>query len=70
MVATEWLHSAPQDIASAVLVNTSMRPFSPMHRRLRPHTIYLPDFGDETRNRELDRMVGDFVQRLTRLIGD
>ena len=40
------------------------------NRRLRPHTIYLPDFGDETRNRELDRMVGDFVQRLTRLIGD
>lgn len=39
MVATEWLHSAPQDIASAVLVNTSMRPFSPMHRRLRPHNL-------------------------------
>ncbi len=40
------------------------------NRRLRPHTIYLPDFGDEARNRELDRMVGDFVQRLTKLIGD
>ena len=37
-------------------------------RRLRAHTIYLPDFGDEKRNRELDRMVADFVQRLTRLI--
>lgn len=39
MVATEWLHSAPQDIASAVLVNTSMRPFSPLHHRLQPHNL-------------------------------
>ena len=37
-------------------------------RRLRAHTIYLPDFGDQKRNHELDRMVADFVQRLTRLI--
>jgi hypothetical protein len=39
-------------------------------RRVRAHTIYLPDLGDDTRNHELDRMVGDFVQRLTRLLGD
>lgn len=39
MVATQWLHSAPQDIASAVLVNTSMRPFSPLHHRLQPHNL-------------------------------
>jgi pimeloyl-ACP methyl ester carboxylesterase len=39
MVATQWLHSAPQDIASAVLLNTSMRPFSPLHHRLRPHNL-------------------------------
>jgi hypothetical protein len=37
-------------------------------RRLRAHTIYLPDFGEAKRNRELDQMVADFVQRLTRLI--
>jgi hypothetical protein len=43
-------------------------PVVPDNRRLRPHTVYLPDFGDETRNHELDRMVADFVQRLTRLI--
>lgn len=45
MVATQWLHSAPQDIASAVLVNTSMRPFSPLHHRLQasnlPHLLRL-----------------------------
>lgn len=39
MVATQWLHSAPQDIASAVLVNTSMRPFSPLHHRLQVHNL-------------------------------
>lgn len=39
MVATQWLHSAPQDIASAVLVNTSMRPFSPLHHRLQPNNL-------------------------------
>jgi hypothetical protein len=37
-------------------------------RRVRAHTIYLPDLGDEERNHELDRAVGEFVQRLTRLI--
>ncbi len=43
-------------------------PASGDERRRRAHTIYLPDFGDEKRNRELDQMVADFVQRLTRLI--
>ncbi len=37
-------------------------------RRLRPHTVYLPDFGDDARNHELDRMLADFVHRMTRLI--
>ncbi len=36
--------------------------------RLRAHTVYLPDFADDRRNRELDRMVADFVQKLIRLI--
>ncbi len=39
-------------------------------RRVRAHTIYLPDLGDDERNRELDRTVGEFVQRLTKLIDD
>ncbi len=38
-------------------------------QRLRPHTVHLPDLGDDARNRDLDRTVGDFVQKLTRLIG-
>jgi len=36
MVAAEWARQAPADIAGCVLVNTSLRPFSPFYRRLRP----------------------------------
>jgi pimeloyl-ACP methyl ester carboxylesterase len=36
MVATAWAVAAPQEIAAAVLINTSLRPFSPWHQRLRP----------------------------------
>ncbi len=37
-------------------------------RRPRGHTVYLPDLGDAERNRELDRTVSEFVQRLSKLI--
>jgi hypothetical protein len=43
-------------------------PAAPHNRRLRPHTVYLPDLGEDARNRDLDRVIGDFVQRITRLI--
>ena len=35
MVAVEWASRYPQEIASCVLINTSMRPYSPFYRRLR-----------------------------------
>jgi hypothetical protein len=41
---------------------------SPEAGRLRPHTIYLPDLGAPERNRRLDALVADFVQRLTELL--
>ena len=34
MVALEWLHQYPQEIAGAVLVNTSLRGLSPIYQRL------------------------------------
>lgn len=68
----EICHFAPEDRRSFLDAYTTAHPrrmpATRDNRRLRPHTIYLPDLGDETRNRELDRMVGDFVQRLTRLV--
>ena len=36
MVATAWAVAAPDEIAAAVLINTSLRPFNPFHQRLRP----------------------------------
>lgn len=40
MVAAEWAQRYPGELACAVLVSTSMKPFSPFFRRLRP-TNYL-----------------------------
>lgn len=36
MVTTAWAQQAPEEIETAVLVNTSLRPLSPFYRRLRP----------------------------------
>ncbi|MEX8494425.1 alpha/beta fold hydrolase [Sphaerotilus sp.] len=36
MVAVAWAEAHPDEIAAAVLVNTSLRPFSPFWQRLRP----------------------------------
>lgn len=41
MVAAEWSHRYPDEVARQVLINTSMRPFSAFYRRLRPAN-YLP----------------------------
>jgi len=37
-------------------------------RRLRSHTIYLPDLGDEARNRRIEKLVATFITELIRLI--
>ena len=36
MVAVAWAAAAPDAVAAAVLINTSLRPYSPFHQRLRP----------------------------------
>jgi pimeloyl-ACP methyl ester carboxylesterase len=36
MVAVEWAQAYPQEIEGQVLINTSMRPFSPFYQRLIP----------------------------------
>jgi pimeloyl-ACP methyl ester carboxylesterase len=35
MVAVEWAAQHPRELAGCVLINTSLRPFSPFHERLR-----------------------------------
>lgn len=39
MVAAEWARVAPSEVTACVLINTSVRPFSPMHHRLRPRNV-------------------------------
>lgn len=41
MVAVEWARRYPEEIAGCVLINTSLRPFSPFHHRLRPRNYPL-----------------------------
>jgi pimeloyl-ACP methyl ester carboxylesterase len=41
MVAVAWAHAHPAEVSALVLVNTSLRPFSPFYQRLQPHT-YAP----------------------------
>ena len=36
MVATAWANQYPHELTGCVLINTSMRPFSPFYRRLKP----------------------------------
>lgn len=36
MVAVAWAQAYPQEVSGNVLINTSMRPFSPFYQRLRP----------------------------------
>ena len=41
MVATAWCSAHPQEVAGLVLINTSMRPFSAAHQRLKPRAALL-----------------------------
>jgi hypothetical protein len=38
--------------------------------RLKPHTVYLPDLGDDIRNQKLQGLVAGFARQLARLIED
>jgi len=39
MACAQWACRHPEEVAGAVLVNTSMRPFNGMHQRLRPRHV-------------------------------
>jgi pimeloyl-ACP methyl ester carboxylesterase len=41
MVAVAWAVAYPKEVAGCVLINTSLRPFSPFHHRLRPRSYPL-----------------------------
>jgi len=39
-------------------------------QRLKPHTLYLPDLGDDGSNEQLHNLVADFTRRLCALFED
>lgn len=71
MVAVEWASRHPDELARAVLVNTSMRPFSRFHQRLRWHNYpaivrMLADGGVAAQERLILRLTsrhGDTAER-------
>jgi len=55
MVASDWVARYPDEVSAAVLINTSLRPFSPFYRRLRPFnylTLLMLSVSRLTRRRE------------------
>ncbi|HYD62781.1 MAG TPA: alpha/beta hydrolase [Noviherbaspirillum sp.] len=56
MMAIEWAQRYPDELAGCVLMNTSLRPFSPFYRRLRwqnyPVLVRLATAGRDVQTRE------------------
>ncbi|WP_310451180.1 alpha/beta hydrolase [Sulfuritalea sp.] len=69
MVAVAWAQRHPGDVATAVLVNTSLRPFSPFHQRLRPanYPRLLRLFALPASDREIESAL---LQMTTRRVSD
>ena len=69
MVAVAWAERHPRDITAAVLISTSLRPFSPFYRRLRPanYLRLLRLFGARPGDRELEMAI---LQTTTWLVSD
>lgn len=65
MVAADWATRYPEEITAAVLINTSLRPFNPLHQRLQPHNyasllrLLLPGTPPETRERTILRITSN-----------
>ncbi|MDK9702703.1 MAG: alpha/beta hydrolase [Sulfuritalea sp.] len=66
MVAVAWAQRHPDDVAAAVLIGTSLRPFSPFHRRLRPanYPRLLRLFGAKASDREIETAILELTTRL------
>jgi hypothetical protein len=41
--------------------------FTPDAHKVKPHTIYLPDLGDDDKNARLHTLVADFVRQVARM---
>jgi pimeloyl-ACP methyl ester carboxylesterase len=76
MVTAQWAHTVPQELAAAVLVNTSFRPFNPVYQRLRPRNygsllrMLLLRPSDETQERTVLHMTSNHPERHQAALAD
>lgn len=69
MVAVAWAERHPAELAGCVLINTSLRPFSPFYHRLRPRNylpllaMLLPDHDAARRERTILRLTSSRPDR-------
>jgi pimeloyl-ACP methyl ester carboxylesterase len=75
MVASAWAVRYPQEVSAAVLVNTSMRPFSVFWRRLRPSgALALAGIAMQRDPQQIEEAVLDLTSaqapRMASVIGD
>ena len=71
-VIFEVCHFSPEERRRFIEIYTRAHPRRPalVHEshRLKPHTVYLPDLGDDNRNEQLHNLVTDFVRQIARLV--
>ena len=68
----EICHFSPADreafLAAYARAHPSRHAPQRVEPRMRAHAIYLPDLGSAEKNRRLDTLIGDFVEKLANLI--
>ena len=76
MVSVAWAASHPEELAGCVLINTSLRPFSPFYRRLRPRSygtllgLALPGRGVRRREEAIFDLTSTLAGRRERIVDD
>jgi hypothetical protein len=70
----EICHFAPDERRRFLAAYLAAHPNRPalVHatHKLKPHTVYLPDLGDDDRNARLHTLISDFVRQVSKLIED
>lgn len=71
-IVFEVCHLSPEERRRFIAAYTHAHPRRPalVHEahRLKAHTVYLPDLGDDIRNERLHTLVTDFVRQVARLV--
>ena len=76
MVTADWASRHPEELAGCVLINTSLRPFSPWYRRLRPANygallgVMWPGSGPRARERTILRLTTRHPAEADRTLDD